>query len=151
VKPSHNYLFIMANSFNVGSIGANKQPHTPDDATKMEITINPKDLDISQLTSSVMDLGTHLNTFLMQTFKDAYNKGLKSGYVLGHKQGFNVGKEEGFEIGKKEGSRKGRKEAKYDYIDMLKNIDDDVCDDDTYCKPLITNQLQQMQGNIRQY
>ena len=55
---------------------------------KMEITINVNDLDISQLTSDVMTLSTEIGNNLMHVFKEAYNKGLKSGYVLGHKEGF---------------------------------------------------------------
>jgi hypothetical protein len=122
------------------------------EVTKMEITINLKDLDLSQLTTSVMDLGNHMNGYLMQTFKDAYNKGLKSGYVLGHKEGFDEGKKEGFNVGKQEGVKKGKKEAKHEYLEMFKNIDeDDVEPQYSYNEPVIPNQLQQIQNRFGQY
>jgi flagellar biosynthesis/type III secretory pathway protein FliH len=130
---------------------ANKSSET-DEITKMEITINLKDLDLSQLTTSVMDLGNHMNGYLMQTFKDAYNKGLKSGYVLGHKEGFKEGKKKGFDVGKQEGIKKGKKEAKQEYLEMFKNIDEDESDSQySYHEPVITNQLQQMQYRYGQF
>lgn len=94
------------------------------DIKKMEITINVADLDISQLTSDVMLLSTEIGNNLMHVFKDAYNKGLKSGYVLGHKEGLDRGKEEGFQIGKQEGIRRGKLEGKKEYTEYMNSIDE---------------------------
>lgn len=103
-------------------------PHTVDkksEVKKMEITINVNDLDISQLTSDVMLLSNDIGTHLMNVFKDAYHKGLKSGYVLGHKEGFDKGKDEGFQVGKQDGYKKGRFEGKQEYAKYMSEIDDD--------------------------
>jgi hypothetical protein len=81
-------------------------------AVKIEMVINPQDYDLSQLTSSVLQIGTGVTTYLMQAFKDAHDKGLRSGYVLGHNQGFKEGKQNGFNEGKQEGTLKGKQEAK---------------------------------------
>jgi hypothetical protein len=47
-----------------------------DELTKINMTINLKDLDLRQLTTYVMDLGNNSNGYLMQTSKNAYNEGL---------------------------------------------------------------------------
>lgn len=78
---------------------------------KVELTVNVSDMDISQLTSSVMTLGNNVNKYLLDVFREAYDNGLKSGYALGHQKGYDEGKEEGYTEGKNKGIREGRREG----------------------------------------
>lgn len=114
---------------------------------KMEITINVQDLDMSQLTTAVMDLGTNINGYLMQVFKDAHEKGLKSGYVLGYDEGIREGKEEGLKQGKMEGIKIGKIEGKHDYLKLLREAE---CDDMNYEQPIsLSSYNSDNEGNHR--
>ena len=121
-------------SLNHASYMSQQHSEEKSDVTKMEITINVNDLDISQLTSDVMVLSNEIGTNLMHVFKDAYQKGLKSGYVLGHKEGLVKGKEEGFQVGKKEGIKKGKLEGKREYMQYMNEVDDN--EDCNYMTPI---------------
>lgn len=137
------HIYLIINTLTVKKMSLNRtsymshnsNPNDESEITKMEITINVNDLDISQLTSDVMVLNNDIGNSLMHVFKMAHQKGLKSGYVLGYKEGLENGKEEGFQIGKKEGIRKGKLEGKTEYMQYMSNIDDND-EDCNYMTPI---------------
>lgn len=87
-----------------------------------DITINIKDTDLTNLTSSIVQMGNNLNGYLMQVFKEAQDKGLRSGYVLGHQKGYDEGKEKGYEEGKKEGYYKGKQQGKLEFKEQYSQL-----------------------------
>ena len=107
----------------MSSYGTSLSTSVSKESKNMDIKINIHDLDMSQLTTAVMELGTNINTYLMQVFKEAHEKGLKSGYALGYDEGVRTGKEEGLHIGKSQGIKIGRIEGKHQYIKLLRDDD----------------------------
>lgn len=127
--------------------------HNEDDLeiNKQDITINLDDVDISTLTSSIFQLGNNLNNYLMQVFKEAYDKGLRSGYVLGHEKGYKEGKTKGHNEGKKEGflqgKHQGKQEIKEKYSQLIEEEYVPECSEPNPMSHNIQHQTVNQHGN----
>ena len=93
------------------NINNNPINHENTEKSNSVINIDPEHLDLTKLTTAVMGLGTNISEYLMQTFKDAYLKGLQSGYIIGYESGMKKGHQEGLLNGKKEGVELGKQQA----------------------------------------
>jgi flagellar biosynthesis/type III secretory pathway protein FliH len=107
----------------------------PQNGNNFMQNIDPAHLDLTKLTTAVIGLSNNMSEYLMQTFKDAYLKGLQSGYTVGYENGMKKGHSEGIEYGKAEGLEQGKRqamlEARKKYADVLSELTSDCQQNET--------------------